>query len=382
VDDGPHTKFTPRVLDLLKANDIKVTFFLNGMNYGSDIENDEVTKSIVKRQIAEGHDVGSHTFFHKNCFPAYEDGTLKENIERIQKGIENVVHRTPRFFRPPQGEGGFSPEYCEKINVPYDPRTEIIRGILAGDGYRYGPDYGDYDYDIILWNADPEDWNCDGTNLTVKDAIASLDRTMGPSVADPSKNSFIILVHDVTEYSVGTIIPEIISHVRNLGYTFVPLSECIGRKPYRETKSYVNENEEEVKAAEPETNESVSSAEPAAEQNTTATPETAAPDTAAQPETAASDTTEQNKNEEVDAAATAQDNSVQNAGSVQADVVDQDDNNASAKSQDKSLAQKNNEMVVNDRDAPQDDDSSAGKFSVITISSILFYCMMAFLTYF
>ncbi|OUM57200.1 carbohydrate esterase family 4 protein, partial [Piromyces sp. E2] len=192
VDDGPHSKFTPIVLDLLKANNIKATFFLNGMNYGSDIENSDVTKSIIKRQVAEGHDVGSHTFYHKNC------------------------------------EGGFSQEYCEKIHVTYDPRTEIVRGILAGDGYRYGPDYGDYDYDIILWSADPEDWKCDGTSVTVKDAIASLDLSMSPEIADPSKNSFIILVHDVTEYSVTTTIPEIINHVRSLGYTFVPLSECIG----------------------------------------------------------------------------------------------------------------------------------------------------------
>jgi len=367
LDDGPHSEFTPKVLDLLKANNVKATFFLNGNNYGSDIENSDVTKSIIKRQIAEGHDVGSHTFFHKNCFAAYEDGTLKENIERIQKGIENVVHRTPRFFRPPQGEGGFSEEYCRRINVPYDPRTEIIRGILAGDGYRYGPYYDTYDYDIILWNGDPEDWNCDGTNLTVKDAIDSLDRTMGPAVADPSKNSFIVLAHDVSEYSVTTIIPEMIKHIKSLGYTFVPLSECIGRKPYKETKSYISDHEEEIKAAEPDTtSENVSSAEPAVEQ-APAQEVAAAPDNAAAaPEVAADaapevDTAQEVDPAPIDAAATAPE---------------------TANSQDKSVAQKNSDMVINDRGADIDDTSSTEKLSVMTLSSILLYCIIAFLTYY
>ncbi|ORX81816.1 glycoside hydrolase/deacetylase, partial [Anaeromyces robustus] len=200
IDDGPHSKLTPKVLDLLKANDIKATFFINGKNFGSDIENSEETKSILKRQIKEGHDIGSHTFYHKDCFPAYDDGTLKENIERLQNGIEKVIGRIPRFFRPPEGQGGFSEEYY----------------------------FGTYDYDIILWNGDTEDWKCDGSSLTYKDAIKSLEYSMGSSKADKSKDSFIILVHDVHEYSVNTIIPEVIKYVKNLGYKFVPLSECIG----------------------------------------------------------------------------------------------------------------------------------------------------------
>lgn len=195
----------------------------------------------MRREIREGHDIGSHTFWHKSCFEAYEDGTLKENIERLEQGIKNIINLTPRFFRPPLGEGGFSKEYCEQISQEYDPRTEIIQGVLAGDGFKYGPDYGNYDYDIVLWNGDSEDWKCDGTTITSKDSINSLNYSMSPEKADPSKSSFIILIHDVHEYSVNNVVPEVVKHVRSLGYKFVPLSECIGRNPYKEARESYKE---------------------------------------------------------------------------------------------------------------------------------------------
>jgi len=249
------------VLDLLKEKSVKGTFFINGKNFGNNIEKSEKLQKIIKREYAEGHIVGSHTFYHKDCFPAYEDGTLKENIERIQENIEKLIHKTPRFFRPPEGQGGFSEEYCKAKGITYDSRTEIIRGILGGDGYRYGPDYGDYDYDIITWSSDPKDWLCDeDKSFTYKDSIAEFDKRMAKS--DPTKDSFIILVHDAYKYSATKIIPEIIDHARNLGYEFVPLSECIGREPYRDITSDESEKkneEDDDKESEKKTTKSTTS---------------------------------------------------------------------------------------------------------------------------
>ncbi|ORY20556.1 glycoside hydrolase/deacetylase [Neocallimastix californiae] len=232
-DDGPDKIQTPKLLDYLKAENIKATFFVNGKNFGN-IENSTDTQEIIRRQISEGHEVGSHTFFHKPCFIAYEEGSLKENIERLEKDLKEVINFTPRFFRPPQGQGGFSEEYCKKIQIDYDPRTEIIRGILSGDGYKYGSDYGDYDYDIILWNADSEDWKCDGKDITIDHVMESLEYSMGPDKADPSTNSFILLMHDVKNYTVDVVVPTVVKTIREKGYNIVPLSECIGRSPYRE----------------------------------------------------------------------------------------------------------------------------------------------------
>lgn len=56
-DDGPFM-YTEQVLDTLAANNVKATFFLNGMNYGNIYD----YTSTVQRMVAEGHQVGSHTY--------------------------------------------------------------------------------------------------------------------------------------------------------------------------------------------------------------------------------------------------------------------------------------------------------------------------------
>ena len=58
-DDGPIFR-TASVLDQLQAAGMKATFFVNGLNWG-DI-NSEQSKALVRRMIAEGHQVGSHTY--------------------------------------------------------------------------------------------------------------------------------------------------------------------------------------------------------------------------------------------------------------------------------------------------------------------------------
>jgi peptidoglycan/xylan/chitin deacetylase (PgdA/CDA1 family) len=56
-DDGPHPVYTPQILDLLKKNNIKATFFLVGVQAKTYPE-------IAQRLIAEGHEIGSHTQWH------------------------------------------------------------------------------------------------------------------------------------------------------------------------------------------------------------------------------------------------------------------------------------------------------------------------------
>ncbi len=58
-DDGPDEDFTPQVLDILKKNDVKATFFVVG-------EKVEYNKGLLKRQYDEGHEIGNHTFTHIN----------------------------------------------------------------------------------------------------------------------------------------------------------------------------------------------------------------------------------------------------------------------------------------------------------------------------
>ena len=64
-DDGPDPEWTPQILDILKAKGVTASFFIIGANAESHPE-------LVQRIVAEGHDVGNHTFTHPNLgeFPA------------------------------------------------------------------------------------------------------------------------------------------------------------------------------------------------------------------------------------------------------------------------------------------------------------------------
>ena len=57
-DDGPHI-YTQGVLDILRDNNVKATFFVNGQNWGNI--NDEANKATVRRILDDGHHLGSHT---------------------------------------------------------------------------------------------------------------------------------------------------------------------------------------------------------------------------------------------------------------------------------------------------------------------------------
>ena len=58
-DDGPHPQYTPLILDILKEYNVHATFFLIG-------ENAERNPELVRRILREGHEIGNHTYLHKN----------------------------------------------------------------------------------------------------------------------------------------------------------------------------------------------------------------------------------------------------------------------------------------------------------------------------
>jgi peptidoglycan-N-acetylglucosamine deacetylase len=78
-DDGPSAEYTPRLLDLLKARHLKATFFLVGKNV-------EAHPDLVRRIIAEGHEVGNHTWDHPQL-SKLSDTQATDEIEKTQDAI-------------------------------------------------------------------------------------------------------------------------------------------------------------------------------------------------------------------------------------------------------------------------------------------------------
>lgn len=95
-DDGPHPEITPRVLDLLAERGVRATFFVIGRAARRHPE-------IVRRIVAEGHDVGNHTDEHSYMFWAHLPRRIERDLDGAQRTIETVADVRCRWFRAPVG---------------------------------------------------------------------------------------------------------------------------------------------------------------------------------------------------------------------------------------------------------------------------------------
>ena len=94
-DDGPDPVYTPRVLGILAEQRVPATFFLVG-------ERAERAPDTVARIVAGGHEIGSHSWSHRNlwfCGPWKTD----REIGRAHDALTRLTGREPRLFRPPWG---------------------------------------------------------------------------------------------------------------------------------------------------------------------------------------------------------------------------------------------------------------------------------------
>jgi peptidoglycan-N-acetylglucosamine deacetylase len=94
-DDGPHPEFTPRVLDLLAANDARGSFFLLG-------EAVERYPKIVERIVADGHLIGNHSYNHPR-FAKLSWQKQVAQIERTDTLLASFDSGRMHRFRPPSG---------------------------------------------------------------------------------------------------------------------------------------------------------------------------------------------------------------------------------------------------------------------------------------
>lgn len=121
-DDVPDNRFTPMVLDVLKKYGVKATFFVVGNRA-------EAHPDMVKRIIAEGHVIGTHSYSHSNLIKL-DDARFRDEILRTEKILGDMIGYTPRLFRPPYG------------NV----NEQQILWLASQKNY------------IINWNVDSLDW--------------------------------------------------------------------------------------------------------------------------------------------------------------------------------------------------------------------------------
>ena len=177
-DDGPSSECTPRLLDILKKENVKATFFLVGKNIK---ENED----IVIRMKNEGHLIGNHTFNHSQLTKLGFDEAVEE-INTTNAWITNISGYTPEYIRPPFGS--FTDELLSETSMS-----------------------------VVMWNVDPLDWKYKNKDIVTDKILKNV------------KNGDIILMHDIFESSVDAA-QTVIKELKKQDYVFVTVDKMNSNK--------------------------------------------------------------------------------------------------------------------------------------------------------
>ncbi|MEH2447562.1 MAG: polysaccharide deacetylase family protein [Nostoc sp.] len=181
IDDGPWPKTTLEMLDILKQNDVKVTFFWVGQAL-------QANPDLAKREVAEGHAIGNHTWHH--WYRRMDEATAKSEIDRTSDLIYKTTGVKTALFRPP---GGF-----------------LDNGLAA-----YAKSQKDA---VIMWSLTSAD-----TDPHAK------PQAFVNNVLKGAKPGSIVLMHDGGGDRRRTVeaLPQIISGLKQQGYRFVTIPELL-----------------------------------------------------------------------------------------------------------------------------------------------------------
>lgn len=175
-DDGPNPKTTPMLLDILKKYNAKATFFILGQNIPGNEE-------IVKRMVAEGHEVANHSWSHPN-FKTLSPEQIKQEVEQTQSTLEKITGRRPTMIRPPYGS--MNQMVIDAMNLP-----------------------------AMYWSVDSLDWKS-------RDPKAILE-----VVKANTRPGSIILMHDIHQSTVDSM-ESVLQYLQTQGYSLDTLPHLLG----------------------------------------------------------------------------------------------------------------------------------------------------------
>jgi peptidoglycan-N-acetylglucosamine deacetylase len=179
-DDGPHATFTLKVLQILREHQAKATFFVLG---------DCVKKNawVLPKIVAEGHELGNHTYRHR-LLSAMSKELQEKEVSETQGLIRDAIGFEPQLFRPPFGA-----------------YRNTTKEVLKDHGV----------HTIVLWSVDPEDWKNRDTEKIIT------------SITNKLQNGSIIVCHDIYKTTVNAL-PTLLTELKAVGYEFVTVSQLCG----------------------------------------------------------------------------------------------------------------------------------------------------------
>lgn len=186
-DDGPNISVTPKILDILKLEDVKATFFVIGKYV-------EAYPEIVKRAYEEGHYIANHGYDHNNKVLYKSEESFINEIKKTDIaigeaiGVENYcshLFRFPNGFMAPQNKS----------------KKEVAVRLLKKMNYTY------------------IDWNCLNHDSVSKYTSAQLLENLKKT--SKNKGTLVILMHDTKDVSdSSTVLQDSIDYLKSQGYQF------------------------------------------------------------------------------------------------------------------------------------------------------------------
>lgn len=186
-DDGPSKTVTPLILDLLKKEDIKATFFVLGARV-------ELNPDLVKREYIEGHYIANHGYSHIYSQIYTSPQTVLNEYNKTNTAVQNAIGQSTynsHLFRFPGGKPGGK----------YAAIKESAADLLKSNNIAY-----------VDWNALTGD--AEG-KTTPAEMLTELKETA------KDRNSLVILMHDAGDKEATyQVLPSVIQYLRDEGYEF------------------------------------------------------------------------------------------------------------------------------------------------------------------
>ncbi|KAJ3127945.1 hypothetical protein HK098_005458 [Nowakowskiella sp. JEL0407] len=196
-DDGPDL-YESSLVSQLNSYGVKITFFFNSNNYVNMYN--EPYASWVRAAYNSGHQIASHTATHPDLTTLSSSQVLQQ-MQDAENAINSIIGKRPAMMRP-----------------PYGSYNDAVLKVIENAGYKA----------VIIWNVDTLDWdhnNAQQSMSYIKTAIETNCPVKGSA-------SIIELSHSTTS-SASAYVDLLVPYVKNRGYTFVTLSECLGIPAYK-----------------------------------------------------------------------------------------------------------------------------------------------------
>lgn len=183
-DDGPDSRTTPALLEVLEKEDVKAAFFIIGRKA-------EENCSLLRRIDSEGHLIGAHSYSHSNLFDLFSRKRMLGEMNRTEEIISDCIGRKIRMFRPPFG-----------VTNP------ALSDAIKQKGYH-----------VIGWS------------LRSRDTVISDEEKLLARLKAHIKPGDVILLHDSPDHT-ASVTAKFIKYAKEQGYTFERPDILLGIEAY------------------------------------------------------------------------------------------------------------------------------------------------------